>query len=54
MPDSKFTKSRSGVNGEEYYVAELQLEATFSGGEIHWKIVFDREEYGIATVSYDK
>ncbi|KAH8659361.1 hypothetical protein BGZ60DRAFT_382721 [Tricladium varicosporioides] len=54
VPDSKFTRTRSGINGEEFFVAEVKLEATFSGGEIDWKIFFDREEYGTATVSYDK
>ena len=54
IPDSKFTRARSGVNGEEYFTAELELEATFSGGEIHWKLIFDRQDHGLATVSYDK
>lgn len=54
IPDYKFTKSRSGLNGEEYFVAELELQATFQGGEINWKLIFDGEEYGSAIVSYDK
>jgi hypothetical protein len=54
VPESKFTRTRSGIGGEEYFVAEFKLEATFAGGEINWKIIFDGREFGVATVSYDK
>ena len=46
-------KARSGLNQEEYYIAEFKLEATFIGGMIEWKLIFDGKAYGSVSVSYD-
>jgi hypothetical protein len=46
-------KVRSGLNQEEYYVAEFKLEATFIGGTIEWKLIFDGKEYSSVSVNYD-
>lgn len=54
VPDSKFARARSGLGGEEYFIAEFKLEATFVGGMIDWKFIFDGQEYGSVSVSYDK
>lgn len=54
VPDSKFTRARSGLAGEEYFIAEFKLEATFVGGMIDWKFIFDGKDYGSVSVSYDK
>lgn len=54
MPESKFTRARSGPQGEEYFIAEFKLEATFVGGMIDWKFIFDGKDYGSVSVSYDK
>lgn len=35
-------------------IAEFKLEATFSGGNIDWKFIFDGKEYASVSVSYDK
>ncbi len=47
-------RARSGLGQEEYFIAEFKLEATFAGGIIDWKLIFDGKEYGSVTVSYDK
>jgi hypothetical protein len=52
MPKSKFMKA-SGFGQEEYYIAEFKLEATFMGGMIEWKLLFDGKEYGSVSTSYD-
>jgi hypothetical protein len=46
-------KARSGLSQEEYYIAEFKLEATFLGGMIEWKLVFDDKEYASISVKYD-
>jgi hypothetical protein len=54
VPESKFTRARAGLSGEEYFIAEFKLEATFSGGMIEWNFIFDGKSYGSVSVSYDK
>ncbi|ORY18798.1 hypothetical protein BCR34DRAFT_472752 [Clohesyomyces aquaticus] len=54
VPESKFTRARSGLGAEEFLIAEFKLEATFEGGNIDWKFIFDGKEYGSVSVSYDK
>jgi hypothetical protein len=54
VPEHKFMKARSGPTGEEYYMAELKLEATFVGGNLDWKFIFDGKVYSSISVSYDK
>ncbi len=46
-------KARSGLGQEEYLIAEFKLEATFVGGMIDWKLIFDGKAYGTVTVTYD-
>ena len=54
VPESKFMRARSGLGQEEYFIAEFKLEATFSGGWINWKLIFDGKDYGVVSVSYDQ
>lgn len=54
VPEYKFVRARSGLGGEEFLIAEFKLEATYAGGNIDWKFIFDGKEYGSVTVSYDK
>lgn len=53
VPDHKFMKLRNGVNGEEYWMAEFRLEAKFMAGIITWSFIFDGQEYGNVSVSYN-
>jgi hypothetical protein len=53
VPDSKFVRARAGVSGEEFFIAEFKLEATFTGGMIDWNFIFDGKSYGSVSVSYD-
>lgn len=46
-------KARSGLTQEEYYIAEFKLEATYVGGTIDWKLVFDDKEYASVSINYD-
>jgi hypothetical protein len=46
-------KSRK-PDGEEYWDVEFKLEATFSGGEISWKLLYKGRPIGETTVSYDE
>ncbi|KUJ23235.1 uncharacterized protein LY89DRAFT_574266 [Mollisia scopiformis] len=52
VPDSKFPRCRSGLNSEEYMVAEFKLEATFADDRINWKVIFHGKEYGATSISY--
>ena len=54
VPESKFTRARAGISGEEFFIAEFKLEATFVGGMIDWQFIFDGKAYGSVSVSYDK
>jgi hypothetical protein len=54
VPDSKLMRARSGLGQEEYFIMEFKLEATFVGGMIDWKFIFDGKEYGSVSVSYDR
>lgn len=54
VPESKFMLARSSPHSDEYFIAEFKLEATFVGGMIHWKLIFDGQEYGSVSVSYDR
>lgn len=54
VPESKFVKCRSGLGGEEYFVAEFTLEATMLGAEIKWAFIFDGKLYSSVTVDYSK
>jgi hypothetical protein len=53
VPDSKFVRARAGISGEEFFIAEFKLEATFTGGMIDWHFIFDGKSYGSVSVSYD-
>jgi len=53
VPDHKFMRARSGIKGEEFFIAEFKLEATFLGGNVDWKFIFDGKEYGSVSTSYD-
>lgn len=54
VPLTKFIKTRTGLKGQEYYVAVFDLVMTFSGGMIEWSFVFDGKSYGSVSVSYDQ
>jgi hypothetical protein len=54
VPESKFARARSGLDGEEFLVAEIKLQATFVAGMINWVFIFDGKEYGSVSVSYDQ
>ncbi|KAF2685161.1 actin-like ATPase domain-containing protein [Lentithecium fluviatile CBS 122367] len=54
VPTHKFARARSGLGREEFLTAEFRLEATFVDSQIKWVFVFDGQEYGSVTVSYDK
>ena len=47
-------RARSGLDGEEYFIAEFKLEATFVSSIISWNLIFDGKDYGSVQVSYDK
>jgi hypothetical protein len=53
VPLSRFTKSRTGLVGPEYYSAEFKLQAEFVGGNIEWSFIFNGNSYASVNVSYD-
>jgi hypothetical protein len=54
VPESKFMRARTGLSGDDFFIAEFKLEATFVGGMIDWQFIFDGKAYGSVSVSYDK
>ena len=44
---------RSAATGEEFYEIDFRLVATFQGGTIYWKLIFQGKEYGSTTISYE-
>jgi hypothetical protein len=52
VPESKFMRSRAGLNSEEYLMAEIKLEATWAGDRVTWNFIFDGKSYASMSVSY--
>jgi len=52
VPESKFMKSRAGLNSEEYLMAEIKLEATWAEDRVTWNFIFDGKSYASTSVSY--
>ncbi len=53
IPLSRFPKSRNPRTGKEYYEVEFKLQAKFQGGNITWRLLYEGQEWGSTTVSYD-
>lgn len=54
IPVSRFPRSRNPKTGKEYFEVEFKLRATFQGGNITWQLMYEGQEWGSTTVSYDE
>jgi len=54
IPLGRFPKSTNPRTGKEYYEVDFTLQARFQGGEITWRLLYQGQEWGSTTVSYDE
>jgi hypothetical protein len=54
IPISRFPRARNPKTGKEYFEVEFKLEARFQGGYIIWRLLYQGQEWGSTTVSYDE
>ncbi|EJT68732.1 hypothetical protein GGTG_13697 [Gaeumannomyces tritici R3-111a-1] len=53
VPIETFEKEMNFLTGVSYYEATFELEAQFQGGNITWRCLYQGQEVGSTTVTYD-